>query len=205
MTQGSYHAADLGELKAESTWRGLLVRPRATLGAIASEAAVWAAARSVLTCGGVWAGFCLLLWRDGHAPSRVLVPLPSANYYLAQALFVVPLLLVCWAVLSVVAHFLARALGGRGALRATFATLGASYAVPLLLAFVLPDLVVYASFGFEALGKLVRVTGIVLVAWELMLATWAVEVVHGLRRRRALPVALVALSFQAALGATFLR
>ncbi len=66
-------------------------------------------------------------------------------------------------------------------------------------------LVVFAAFGFGALGKLVRVTGLVLAAAEWLLVSRAITAAHGLRLRPASAIALVALLVQAAVLGVFLR
>jgi hypothetical protein len=181
------------------------IHPGRAFERIASAASVRAAMTAVIGSGVLWAGLCLLLWRGGHAPSRALIPVPANGYYLAQALWVVPALLVCWAALGVSAHGLSRLAGGGGARTSMLACAGFAYAVPLAGLFVIPDLVAYSLFGFASLGKLVRITGLLLALAEWALMTRAVMAVHGLGWARAVPVALAALVVQALVGAPFLR
>lgn len=163
------------------------------------------AALAVLAVGVLWSVFSLVLANDGNAPSRVLVPIARQHYYVAQALFVLPLLALQWAVCSLVSFRVARALGGGGSFGATLERLGFALALPLLLLFLLPDVVCYALSGFSSLGKLVRVTGPLTFVVTLWAATRALRRVHGLSRSRALAAACAGVLAQAALGAPFLR
>lgn len=191
--------------KAWQLWAGMVSSPRTALRELSRTRALGTAALGVSAAGALWALLSYLLWRAGHAPSRTPVAAWRESYYLMQAVVVVPTLLTCWAVLGAVAQVLAKKLGGSGSLRTMLTCLAPSFAIPLVLAFVVPDLIVFLSFGFDALGKLVRFSGLVLVVWELALASLAVETVHGLSRGRAALVAFVALLAQALLGASVLR
>lgn len=184
---------------------GLVTRPGQTLDRLAARPVLGAAATAVVGTALVWAALCLLLGLAGHAPSRVLLPLPRQSYYLWQAALLVPTLLVSWVILGGVCHALARAVGGGGSAPSTFACAGFAYAVPLLSLFVIPDLVAYLAFGFASLAKLVRVSGLVLVLAECALVARAVVAAHGLPWSRAVPVALAGLFAQAAVGGTVLR
>lgn len=163
------------------------------------------AALAVLAAGALWSVFSLVLASQGHAPSRVLVPIAREHYYAAQALFVLPLLALQWAVCSLVSFRSARALGGAGSFDETLRLLGFALGLPLLLLFLLPDVVCYALSGFASLGKLVRVTA----PLTFVVSTWAaargLRRVHGLSRLRALAAASVGVLAQAALGAPLLR
>jgi hypothetical protein len=160
---------------------------------------------AVAAASGLWALFCLLLARAGHAPSRVLVPLPRESYYLAQALFVLPLMLLSWLLCALVAVWVGRALGGSGRFRAALNTLGLSLALPLMALFLLPDMLAYAAFGFSALGPLVRVTAPLSFVATLALAALAMHVSHALPRGRAFAAGAAGVFAQAALGGLLLR
>ncbi|MFO0565491.1 MAG: hypothetical protein U0263_07505 [Polyangiaceae bacterium] len=192
-------------LSAAKSAGRLVTRPGRTLDQLAASGHLAEASWAVGATAGVWSAFCVWLHRSGHAPSRVLLPIPPGDYYLYQAVGLVPLLFGAWWLLTVVTHALARLLGGSGRLRALGAAAGFAYALPLLGCFVLPDLVVFAAFGFGALGKLVRVTGLVLAAAEWLLVSRAITAAHGLRLRPASAIALVALLVQAAVLGVFLR
>jgi hypothetical protein len=159
----------------------------------------------VAAAGLAWALLCAWLALEGHAPSVTLVPIPRESYYAAQALFVVPVVLAQYAVLGSVAHAMARALGGSGQRRATFAWLGPAFALPILLVLVIPDVLVLATAGFDALAALVRVTVPLLALTTWVTATVAVRRACSLSLGRAALAALVGLIAQAALGAPLLR
>lgn len=159
----------------------------------------------VLVAGAIWAALCLLLYRAGHAPSRALVPIARADYYLYQACFVVPLLLAQWRLASAVAQRVARALGGHGAASLLSDRLAPALALPLILLFLVPDLLAYAWLGFGALAKLVRITAPLSFAGSVWLGSRAVRRVHALGGGRAFAAALLGVLAQALLGGVLLR
>ncbi|MBK7580448.1 MAG: hypothetical protein IPI67_09610 [Myxococcales bacterium] len=191
--------------EAWSITRRLVRAPGATLDQIAAYPSPRAALIAVAGTGAAWSMLSALLWAGGHAPSRVLLPVPREIYYLAQAAFVIPILLTCYCVLAVVGHTLAVRLGGSGARRTTFACLGFAYALPLLFCLVVPDLVVYGLWGFPALKSVVRITGAVLFVSEWLLVARAVTAAHRLSGARSAVIAFAALLAQAVLGAAVLR
>jgi hypothetical protein len=79
----------------------------------------------------------LALAASGAVPmAPIFIPVRTENYYFWQALFTLPLLLVTWAVTSVVVHVLG---GGRkkgGSLKKTLGLFGFAQALPLLLVWV---------------------------------------------------------------------
>lgn len=166
---------------------------------------LWVAAASVAVAGGCWAVLCLLLARAGHAPSATLLPLPATSYYRWQAAFVVPLLLAQWLATAAIAHRLARALGGASRFAAIASALGPALAAPLLVVFVIPDLVVFATAGFAALAILVRATGPLLLLTTVALVTIALRAATSLSRGRAAFAAVIAVLLPAAVAALLLR
>ncbi len=104
--------------------------------------------------GATYAAFSALLHAGGVSARAVWLPIEPGHYYLAQAVFVAPLMAALSAVFTVVV----RALSGGGAVsfREAFAALAPAYAWPLLILFVIPDLVVYLAFGHAALAKAMR-------------------------------------------------
>lgn len=159
----------------------------------------------ILAAGGAWSLLCLVLAAGGHAPSATLIPIPREHYYLAQAAFVMPVLLLCWRVSGAVAHRVAGWLGGTGSETETLRRLAPAVAVPVLLLLVVPDLVVYVAFGFEALARAVRVTAPLSTLVTLVLATLAVRSAHAVSSARALGAALAGLVVQALVGGALLR
>jgi hypothetical protein len=159
----------------------------------------------VALTGAVWALFCWWLARAGHAPSRTLVPIPREHYYFAQAGFIVPLLLLQWALLSIVSTRVSRALGGSASVAASAAALASALYAPLIGLFLLPDLLVYVCFGFTALAKLFRFTAPLSFAATLYLATRQLARVQQLTTSRALLAALAGVFVQAFVGGLLLR
>lgn len=189
-----------------SALRGTVVAPRATLRALAEARALRLGLALVVLSAGVHALFSALLAVAGHQPSVALLPIPRARYYLAQAFFVIPVELAAWAAHGWVAAVLGRRLfGGRGDLSGCLAALGAAQAVPMLFAFLLPDLVVYLGFGFGALGPAMRWYAPVAAVWSLVLAVLAVAAAHRMGAGRALALGTLALLVRVAITGTFVR
>ncbi len=163
------------------------------------------AAGRVASVGLVWALLLLWLYSRGHAPSRSFLPIAPLDYYLWQAAFVVPVMLISWLLLSAVAQRTARALGGSGEFAQLAPALATAYAAPLLWLFLVPDIVVFALFDFDALRLLIRVSAPLsgVVTWAL--CTRAVGHGHGLGPGRALLAAFAGLVVQAAVGGVVLR
>lgn len=151
-----------------------------------------------------WAAFTRELYEAGHAPSRMLLPVARGEYYRLQSLFVVPVLLVLWGALTLVAH---RFTGGRaqGSLRELAGPLGLAYGLPLLLSFLLPEWIAYGAFGIDGLRQIVRFTAPITGVLTCALVAWVLRSVRGISWRRAALGAFVAVVAQAVLGAPFLR
>jgi hypothetical protein len=162
-------------------------------------------AAAVLLAGLAWAAFCLQLAGDAHAPSRVLVPIARQDYYRAQALFVVPVLFVSWALCAVVSAWVARGARGAGAGAPSAGPIGVALAAPLLVLFLGPDAVAYALHGFGALGKVVRVTAPLALVATIALIARVLRATHQVSRRRAWAAAAAGVIAQALLGAPLLR
>jgi hypothetical protein len=170
---------------------------------LAAAGSLRAGATAVAFAGLAWALFCLMLHFAGQAPTVTLLPIE--RYYLAQAVFVVPLLYLLWALCSLVSHRVARALGGSGSTKATANALGVALAAPLLALFLLPDAAAYATLGFDALAALVRFTAPLSLAATLWLGTLAVRSAHDLSRARSFAAAAAGVIAQAAIGGVLLR
>jgi hypothetical protein len=146
-----------------------------------------------------------VLAAGGHEPAVTLVPIPRADYYAAQALFVVPVLLALWTLCAAVAYRLARALGGTGSFGGTANAIGIALALPLAVLFLVPDFVAYGLAGFDALGLVVRVTAPLSFAATLWLATIAVGVACSVTGWRAFVAAAAGGIAQALVGGILLR
>lgn len=148
---------------------------------------------ALLACGACWAAFCLALDLAGHAPTRA--PLP--RWYLLQAVLLVPWLQLCGAVYAWLAGRIARA-DLRG-------PLGVSLGLPLLLGFVLPDMAIAATLGFDALWPAMLGYGALTVAWSLGAGVAATRRAAGLSTARALAAVVPAWLLQAVLASLLLR
>jgi hypothetical protein len=169
---------------------------------LTEERRIGFAGASVAGAGATWAALCLLLARGGHAPSVTLMPIAPERYYLWQAAFVVPVLAAQWLASAGLAH---RAAKGKGSFTSMASALGPALAGPLIVAFLVPDLVAYAWGGFDALKILVRFSAPISLALTGWLATVAVRAASGRSTRRSLAVALLAILAPAAVASVFLR
>lgn len=112
------------------------------------------ARRVFLLASLTWSAFCLWLAADGQSPSFTLLPVPNAHYYLFQA---VVLPAVLWMLLRLHAAVIAHCAGlGTPLSSRTADALSVSVSGPLWLLWLVPELVTYALFGFEALSAVVR-------------------------------------------------
>ncbi len=190
-----------------SSWRTMvqmLFAPARVADALGERPAVWQGGGAVLTLGVLWAAFSLVLYLRGHAPSFVLLPIPRPAYYLWQSLFVVPVTLASWWVLGSVAAWVAGA--ARGPARdGVIAVLGVAYAAPLVFGFLAVDVVLFAAFGFEAMGRAIRFYAPLAPLWGLWVGTLAVRRRLSVSTARAWLGCAVGFVAMAPLGAVFLR
>lgn len=156
--------------------------------------------------GGLSALFLAWLAIEGEAPSGPLVvPIPRASYYAWEAVFVWPLRLVMALAFAGSAHAVARRLGGSGTFVDTFDHGARALAVPFLALWLLPDVLLYATGGFERLTAGVRFTAAASTLGTVVLAVIAVRRAHTLSSGRACAAAVVGLVAQGVIGATLLR
>ncbi len=156
--------------------------------------------------GALSALFLAWLAFEGEAPSGPLVaPIPRESYYAWEAVFVLPLRVAMALAFAGSAHAIARKLGGRGTFEDTFDRGARALALPFLVLWLLPDVVLYATGGFERLTTGVRVVAAASSLGTLVLAVLAVRRAHALSTGRAVAAALVGLVAQAVLGAPLLR
>jgi len=154
---------------------------------------------SGLVLGVVWAGFAAWLAADGHQPTMARgLPVPADRYYATAAMYLAPLWLALTLLTAAVAHGAARMLGGSGRWRSTLSAVGPAYTLPLLVVYLIPDIVVYATVGHGGLAVVLRFGLPLAVAGVTVRTTQAVSAAHGLGIRRALVAALVAGLVQAA-------
>ena len=184
----------------------VVLAPREAFAELARTAPRNVGMRVMLTMALLWALLLLVFAFRGHAPSGpLLLPVDRAGYYGWEAAFIVPIQLLMWWAMSAVLHGLSRRAGGTGSASLSRAVAGLSVAVPYVLVWLLPDAIVYAAAGFDALGVLVRVTAPLCLLWALVLTTLGVGAVHGVSGGRAFGIALVSLIVYVAIGAPVLR
>ena len=148
--------------------------------------------------GATWAALAALLAAGGHQPSMGRgLPVAAEDYYATAALYLAPLGIALTVLTAATAHALSRFAGGGGPWAASLGAIGAAYALPLWFAFVLPDFVVYLVAGHDAMGIAMRVSGPIAVVWVTVRTVQAIRAVHGIRRGRALAVAIGAAVVQA--------
>jgi hypothetical protein len=161
---------------------------------------------AVLALGAAHATLLACLAAGGHRPSFAAgLPVGADAYYRVASMYAVPLYFSLWAIAAAASHGAARALGGRGELRAGLAVLGPAYALPTLLLFVLPDLVIYLAAGHEALAEAMRWYAPLAPLAVVVLAGRALRRVYDLRRLHALVAAFVGFLAQALPAAWLLR
>lgn len=100
--------------------------------------------------GALWGAFSFWLFVDGHAPSGP-TPFPQAQHYLIQAVLLPPLMAMAVLAGAAVAKRLLPE-SSRGSIAYAFAGCTGIF-------WLLPDVVAYASFGFEALAGLAPLLG----------------------------------------------
>jgi len=183
---------------------GTVLRPRATM-ALLKEAPPRAGLGPVLLAGASWAAFSAILNAGGYAPSRPAPLIDGDVHYLAQSFFVTPLFLLAWAVMTATSASVARRYGASATSGALAAPLGFAYGVPLVIAWALPDAILFALVGFDALGPLVRIIGPFTALYMASLSTLAVRAVTGLPWPRATVTALAGLVAQGILAGWALR
>ena len=183
----------------------VIFRPHRTLRQAASAGTLGPAVLGMMILALTWSGFCLWLYRDGHQPSFAGWSISARDYYLWQAFFLPPLFLVLWALYAVFADRLARWSGAESALRRAASVLGLTYGPPVLCAYVLPDLLAYAIWGFESLARVARIAAPVAMLWVVSLSAYGLAQVYRLSMRRSVAVALLAFLGQAVFAAMLIR
>lgn len=156
--------------------------------------------------GTLSAAFLVWLALAGEAPSGPLVlPIPRPSYYAFEAAVVIPVRLAMAFAFAWSAHRVARSLGGRGTFAQTFDRGALALALPFVALWLLPDVVLYATSGFDALGPALRFTAPATMLATLVLAVRGLRTVHELSYGRAIVATLVGSIAQALVGAPVLR
>lgn len=158
----------------------------------------------VFAAGVVWAAFSLALGLRGETPSGP-VPWPREHHYLAQAVFVLPLLALMFLVYVRAASTLARALGASSPSAISRAALARAYGRPLLFCYLVPECVAYALAGIGAVTAVARFAAPLLFVAVVVLTTRVVARSGGLGTGRAALASIGATLAQAVVGGLGLR
>ncbi len=180
-----------------------LLWPRRLASAVEASTQLRDGAQPAMLAAAIWALFCLVLQRAGHAPTVTLMAIPRHRYYLFQAAVLVPLLVAMWwFMFRIIAHF--------GPVDAKVYTpfavfLGYAYSVPLLAAFILPDILVFGLVGHAQMGKWLPYYAWIAPVWTISLCAFGLVVIGGSTRARAIGVSLLAYLMQALVSGAVLR
>ena len=168
----------------------LILQPVKTLQELAQPHPRHSALYMVLFAALVHGLFSLVLYGDGHQPSFPSPLIPVQDHYLYQAVLTIPTYLLLWVCMFLTAHEALRRLGGKAS-RATSALLsGYCLAVPILILFLIPDLIGYWFGGFELLPKILRFSAPVTFFWVLWLWSAGMHWAHQVRLLYVVPVVL---------------
>jgi hypothetical protein len=169
-------------------WWGTIVSPRETLQQL-SETGL--NATSYIAYGLfplLYAVSLLVAYQRGATPvlwKPWVTIIPFEDYYLWEAVFLVPLSFLLWITFAAVAHLLATAQHGKGTYESTAAVFAYTYSVPLVVLMWLPDQLQFLAFGLEIRGALVAVYGSAAGIWVLALSALGLRIVHGLTATRS--------------------
>ncbi len=184
---------------------GTFVRPSQVLRDASDDGAVRRGASALLVGALIYALFALWLYLAGHQPSFTGNPIPAEQYYLWQAAFLPPWLLLAWAASASAAHGVSRLLGSEASWRQTAAPMGFALGVPLAWSYVAPEMVVFGVFGHDALVSAMRVTGPVTLVWWAVLVWKALRATHDYSRAACGATVVVALLVFGAVTAVLVR
>lgn len=187
------------------SYLGTLRRPGRTFEALGERAELRPAVGAVLSAALLYSAFVLWMYLDGQQPSFTGNPIPAEDYYLWQALFLPPWLLVVWAAFASVAHGLSRLFGSSAAWSATAAPLGFALAVPLSWSYLIPEMLVFGVAGHDALVAAMRITGPITLVWWSVLTWKALRAVHHKSRLVSALITFLSLLAMIAVTAVLVR
>ncbi len=164
----------------------------------------YASARWTLGAGVFWAIFSAWLAVRGEVPSGP-VPWPREWHYAAQAVFVVPWMVVLFSIHVGLSRLIAGRLGGSVEQRLPLERMDRAYGGPLLLCFLVPEAIAYALGGLEALGLVTRFAAPVLVLAVVLATARVISRDTSLSTPRALLASLGGTLGQALVGSLALR
>lgn len=163
-----------------------------------------------LTCaaalGLTWSVFAAALAIGGHHPTMTRgLPVEADVYYATAALYLTPLWIALASITARVAFVVGRRLGGTAEWLTAFGAFGPAYTLPLLVLFVVPDIIAYAAIGHGALGRVTPIFGSIALILVTARMIHAIRLVHGLSWGRATTAALAAAVVQAPIVAWLVR
>jgi hypothetical protein len=194
------------------------VHPGRALRALASEQkGLRSGARALFAAGGLYALISIGLAAAGALPSAPpLLALAPENYYLLQAIFLLPVLFLAWLAAGGTAYLLSRR--GQGSFESLLAALAPALALPLLVpGFFAAALAVFLGMGgrqkdimdLTASPGVEQVVAmgypILAAAWLLLLAMIAVRSARRIGRLRAAAAGLAAGVVMLAVFVVFVR
>jgi hypothetical protein len=191
-----------------SLFVAVLRSPRSAMEGVANRADLREGRAVMLVLGAVHAGFSLLLHLAGHAPRAGIPGLGPEGHYLRQAIFVAPLYLVLFWIGGLVAFAAARRFSGAvgsGSRDGSLAVFGVAYGVPMTLLFLVPDVAVFLTLGFGAIGKAMRWYAPVAALACVWLGAAGLSRLHHIGMGRAALAAFAGFLTQAVVGGFFLR
>lgn len=152
---------------------------------------------------GAWAAFLAWLAAAGHEPSGPLIlPIARADYYLWEALFVVPTHGLMFLVFSGIVFAGTHKTANWG--QAQFVA-GIAMAAASGLGWLLPDVLVYAAGGFSALGPAMKYYVPLSAVVGVGLAIFGLMRVQGLRLGEAALLGILSWGAHMVVGAPVLR
>lgn len=143
--------------------RRAVAEPTALFAEIRSDPAPRRGLAAVLVVAIVWTLFTAALYMGGWWPSRGIGLWSRIDHYLYQCFVLAPALAMAWWIYAQVAS---RVVGATGpAARAIAHAWGPAFSAPVLVAYLLPDIVVFYTLGFDALRFVARVAPLVVLLW----------------------------------------
>ncbi len=167
------------------SYLGVIFRPSPTLASLGEETRLREGLAVVVVATVLYSLFSLWLYLDGQQPSFTGNPIPAADYYLWQAIFLVAWLPAAYAIFVTVAHRLMYRALSTIEWESTAAALGYAFAIPITWAYLVPEMIVFGLFGHDSLAIAMRITGPVTLLWWAYLTFRTLRVIHKCPRRIA--------------------
>ena len=153
---------------------------------------------ALLLFGLLYSLAALIWYLKGISVSWAWVTIiPVREYYLWEALFMVPVCVQVYVLSAALAHLFSRLQHGKGSFESTLAVFGFAY-IPLIISFWLPDMVLNLLFGIETLLALVPFYATISGLWSILLSGLGLK----MSQQIPLPRAFLTASVSIALGNT---